>query len=102
MPALQHDVIVIGAGAAGLACAIATSSLGLKTLVLEKSQQIGVGTGVSAGLIWIGTNHLGAAAGISDSRSDVADYLHYVGASGLDPARMERFIDEGPRALRFF
>lgn len=101
MPGSQYDVVVGGAGAAGLACAIRAASLGLKTLVLEKSRRIGAGTGVSAGLIWIGANHLGASAGNTDSLADVADYLHYVGASGLDPARMERFIEEGPRALRF-
>jgi 3-oxosteroid 1-dehydrogenase len=97
-----YHVIVVGAGAAGLACAITTAGLGLRTLVLEKAQCVGTGTSVSAGLIWIGANHLGSMAGDVDKPAEVADYLRYVGAMGLDHARMVAFVDEAPRALSFF
>ncbi len=96
------DVVVIGSGAAGLACAIAAREMGLTCVVLEKAQQLGGGSARSAGLVWIGANHLHAASGGKDCPRAVADYLRYVGADGLDPQKMQTFVDEAPGALRFF
>lgn len=39
---MKYDVCIVGAGAAGLGAAITTSKNGLKTIVLEKSSQIGL------------------------------------------------------------
>src|ERR1700733_965307 len=97
-----YDVVVIGSGAAGLACAVASAKLGLSCLVLEKADKLGGGTAISGGSLWIGTNHLNAAAGGSDSRTEVIDYLQYVGAGAIDTDRMHSFVDEAPHALKFF
>ena len=96
------DVVIIGSGAAGLFCAVAAQALGLRCTVLEKAAQFGGGTAGSAGLLWVGANHLIAADGGSDSAQDVIDYLHYVGSGGLDEAKMHRFVREAPGALQFF
>ncbi|MFT5563211.1 MAG: putative flavoprotein YhiN, partial [Litorivivens sp.] len=37
----EHDVIVLGAGAAGLMCALTAAQRGRRVLVLEKSNKIG-------------------------------------------------------------
>jgi 3-oxosteroid 1-dehydrogenase len=97
-----YDVVVIGSGAAGLACAVASAKLGLSCLVLEKAEKLGGGTAISGGLLWIGANHLNAAAGGGDSAAEVIDYLHYVGAGAVDTDRMRTFVEEAPHALRFF
>jgi glycine oxidase len=48
----RHDVIVIGAGVIGLACAWRCAQRGLKTLVLEREQQPGTSaSGVAAGML---------------------------------------------------
>jgi len=39
--AIECDVLVVGAGPAGLATAITTSKAGLKTIIIEKSSEIG-------------------------------------------------------------
>ncbi|MDN3568702.1 FAD-dependent oxidoreductase [Paeniroseomonas aquatica] len=96
------DVVVVGAGCAGLATAIAAAELGLDCLVLEKAAKLGGGTAISSGYLWVGANHLHAAAGGVDSLEAVTAYLRYVGAGGLDEARMAAFIAEAPYALRFF
>ena len=98
----SYDVIIVGAGTAGLACAITAAGLGLRTVVVEKSRFVGTGTSVSAGLIWIGANHLSSRAGEVDTTAEVVHYLQYVGAMGIDQARMQAFVREAPRALRFF
>jgi 3-oxosteroid 1-dehydrogenase len=103
MPASEsYDVVVIGSGIAGMACAVASAELGLSCLVLEKAEKLGGGTAISAGALWVGANHLNAAAGGSDSPAEVIDYLRYVGAGGLDAGRMQTFVEEAPPALKFF
>ncbi len=103
MPQLQScDVVVIGSGFAGMACAVAAAEFGLSCIVLEKSGKIGGGSAISGGSLWVGANHLNAAAGGSDSPAEVLAYLRYVGADGIDPGRMQTFVDEAPDALKFF
>jgi 3-oxosteroid 1-dehydrogenase len=98
------DVIIIGSGAAGMFCALAAQDLGLNCVVLEKDRKLGGGSAISAGTLWVGANHLNAKSGDNDSDSpdEVADYLRYVGADGLNPHRMQVFVDTAPDALRFF
>lgn len=45
----QYDVIIIGAGAAGLMCAATTSARGKKTLILDRSAKIGEKIRISGG-----------------------------------------------------
>lgn len=60
------DVIVIGAGAAGLLAAASSASLGRRTLLLEKNRKLGVKILISGGTrcnITHDTNQAGIAAG---------------------------------------
>ena len=98
----SYDAVVIGSGAAGMASATAAAELGLSCVVLEKSEKLGGGTAISGGSLWVGANHLNAAAGGSDSPAEVIDYLRYVGAGAIDAARMQAFLAEAPPALKFF
>jgi 3-oxosteroid 1-dehydrogenase len=76
MPANEsYDVVVIGSGAAGMACAVASAELGLSCLVLEKAEKLGGGTAISGGALWVGAN---VAAG------------------------MYSFAEQAPQALEFF
>ncbi|RLF42609.1 MAG: hypothetical protein DRN18_02125 [Thermoplasmata archaeon] len=45
---MESDVIVVGAGPAGLAASIVSSSMGLKTILIEKSPEIGYPVKTSA------------------------------------------------------
>src|SRR5919199_6237839 len=56
---MMHDVIIIGAGAAGLSAALWCDELGLDTLLLEQEAEIG------GQLLWVYNaieNYLGARA----------------------------------------
>ncbi|MFA5489332.1 MAG: FAD-dependent oxidoreductase [Candidimonas sp.] len=48
----RHDVIVAGAGLAGLAAALACVQQGCRVLVLEKRGMVGGNAAISAGAIW--------------------------------------------------
>ena len=50
---MSHDVIIIGAGPGGLACARITARLGLTTLVLERKKEIGKKV-CAGGITWNG------------------------------------------------
>ena len=64
---LEVDLLVAGAGPAGMTAALVASLEGLDVLLCEKSGQVG-GTGAtSAGTLWIPGNHESRRAGIDDS-----------------------------------
>ena len=58
--AREVDLLVVGAGPAGMAAALVASLEGLDVLLAEQSDQVG-GTGAtSAGTLWIPGNHRAA------------------------------------------
>ncbi len=57
LPPEHFDVVVIGAGVAGLSAALSASQMGARVLVLEKEERIGHGaTGRNAGILSAGIN----------------------------------------------
>src|SRR5512135_3275724 len=72
----EVDLLIAGAGPAGMAAALVASLEGLDVLLCEKSDKVG-GTGsTSAGTLWIPGNSQSRAAGFSD-RGEQADlYLN--------------------------
>ena len=97
-----YDVVVLGSGIAGLAGGLAAAAKGLSAVVLEKASRLGGMTANSYGLIWVGQNHLAKAAGLSDSRAEVVDYMRFLGGGSLDEEKMLAFVDRSPEALKFF
>src|SRR4051794_15940485 len=101
-PYQAYDVVVLGSGIAGLSGALAAYEMGLRPVVLEKASLLGGGTVNSYGLIWVGLNHLAAAAGYDDNRDDVIAYMRFLSGGFLDETRMQTFVDRGHEALQFF
>ena len=101
-PSGSYDVIILGAGIAGLAGALAAQALGLQSVVLEKAAALGGGTVHSYGLVWVGPNHLARDAGIADSRDEVLAYMRFLGGGNVDERRLLTFVDRAPEALKFF
>ena len=65
-----YDLAVLGAGAAGLACAATAARLGLRVLVVERTAHVGGTSAYSAGTLWVpNTRHAQALNADDDSTS---------------------------------
>jgi len=95
----EFDVIVLGAGAGGLAAACVAAAEGLETLLVEKSEFVGGTTAISGGMIWVPANSRMHAAGIEDSIERARAYLDGVAPLRRDGAVREAFLARGPKAL---
>src|SRR5262249_10633127 len=96
------DVVVVGTGVSGLAAALAAHEHGLRVLVLEKDDKVGGGTTESAGLIWIGDNHLARAAGYDDNKHDIERYTRFLAGGEECDANFHAFYNNADEALQFF
>ncbi|MEY8875659.1 MAG: FAD-dependent oxidoreductase, partial [Leptothrix sp. (in: b-proteobacteria)] len=100
--ACDHDLIVIGSGAAGLATAITARKRGLDVVVLEKEPVFGGTTALSGGVLWIPLNRHGRQQNPADSRERVRSYMMEETGSYFDAAAVDAFIEHGPRMVEFF
>ncbi len=96
------DLLVIGSGAGGLSAAVTAASLGLDVVLIEKEAQLGGTTAWSGGWMWIPRNPLAQAAGIVETPEQPKLYLRHELADGYDQARIDMFLDQGPRMVEFF
>jgi succinate dehydrogenase/fumarate reductase flavoprotein subunit len=93
------DVIVVGAGAAGMSAALFAAISGLKPLLVERTDRIGGTSAYSAGSAWIPNTHHAALVDASDSLEKAALYLrHSVGNESPESLRMA-FLSSGPKAV---
>lgn len=100
--AVEKDVVVIGAGGAGLAAAIVAARHGLKVLVVEKTSLYGGATAWSGGNVWVPGNSFAAQAEIYDDRERVKKYLQSILGDNFDTDSVSEFLDAAPRMLNFF
>ena len=99
---IECDLVVVGAGAAGLATAIVARKRGLDVVVLEKEPVFGGTTALSGGVLWIPLNLHGRRQNPADSREAVREYMAHQTGAHHDPAAVESFIENGPRMVEFF
>lgn len=93
------DVVVLGAGAAGMAAALVAALEGLSVIMLEKTDQVGGITATSGGTAWVPGTHLSDIAGVPDRVEDAAAFLTaVVGNRGGDELRAA-FLESGPAAI---
>ncbi|RQZ26911.1 FAD-binding protein [Burkholderia sp. Bp9017] len=95
----EVDLLVFGAGAAGMTAALVAHHEGLAVLVCEKTAAVGGITSTSGGTTWVPGTRLSVDAGVPDSVDDARRFLQsVVGARGGDDAR-EAFLQSGPDAI---
>ncbi|OAO04055.1 hypothetical protein A8B75_08285 [Sphingomonadales bacterium EhC05] len=98
---LETDVLIIGAGAAGLTAALAAHEAGASVTVIEKQSTVGGTAAISGGIIWVPQNHLMKAQGGEDSREDALAYFRSLDHGDIGEETLAAFVDEGHHALEF-
>ena len=96
-----YDVVVVGAGGAGMTAALAAAKQGLETVVLEKSPWFGGSTARSGGGVWIPGNYALRAAGEADDPEESKRYLDAIVGDVVPKVRRDTYIDRGPEVMEF-
>ena len=96
------DVLVIGSGAGGLATAVTAAALGLEVIVAEKEPVFGGTTAWSGGWLWVPRNPVVVRAGIEEDAEAPRTYLRHILGNRYDAARVDAFLEAGPRMIDFF
>ena len=99
------DVVVVGAGAAGMTAALAAAARGLDTVLLEKSAFFGGSTARSGGGVWIPGNYALREAGqVDDPARELAEakrYLDAIVGDVVPKSRRDTFLERGPEVMEF-
>jgi 3-oxosteroid 1-dehydrogenase len=96
-----YDVVVVGAGAAGMTAALRAAKRGLSVLVVEKAATFGGSLARSGSGIWIPNNQVILAAGVPDTPAKAAEYLAAVVGDVVPAGRQAAFLTNGPEMISF-
>jgi hypothetical protein len=95
----RYDVVVVGAGGAGLAAALFAALDGAQVLVVERTGHVGGTTAWSAGTTWVPGTHHGPKVNPTDTLADAARYLDNAVGERSNPALRQAFLAAGPDAV---
>jgi succinate dehydrogenase/fumarate reductase flavoprotein subunit len=98
----EYDVLVVGTGASGMSTAVTAAYQGLKVLVVDKAPVYGGTTARSGGWLWIPGTKLAREQGIDEPPGAARAYLQHEATTHFDAARVDAFIENGPKAIDFF
>ncbi|MDZ4175010.1 MAG: FAD-dependent oxidoreductase [Hydrogenophaga sp.] len=94
------DLVVIGAGGAGMAVALFAAIDGKKVLLVERTGFVGGTTAWSAGTTWVPGTHHAAQVNPGDTLADAARYLTNAIGERTPAELRQTFLDNGPEAIR--
>ncbi len=97
-----YDVIVLGAGAGGMAAAVVAANEGLQTLVIEKTAYVGGTTALSGGMVWAPNNSKMGSVGGADTADAAQTYIDETAGEGGGAVLRRSFLREAPRAIDYF
>ncbi len=92
------DIIVVGAGAAGMMAALTAARSGAQVVLLEKAARLGGTAAVSGGIVWAPMNdHMPG----SDSREAALAYFTALDSGDMRGDVLAGFVDNAAAAIRF-
>lgn len=99
----SYDVVVVGAGGAGMAAALAAADRGLDTVLVEKSPYFGGSTARSGGGVWIPGNYALVEAGQVDpgDMDRARQYLDSIVGDVVPKVRRDTYLDRGIEVMDF-
>ena len=93
----DYDVIIIGAGGAGLAASITAAEAGARVLLVDADGKTGGSTALSGGVFYAAGTSLQRQAGVDDSAEALYRYYLHINQYKLDPALVRRLcFDAAP------
>ena len=97
----QFDVVVIGAGAAGMSAALFAAIDGARVLLVECTEYVGGTSAFSAGTTWIPNSPHAASVNKEDTPENVAGYLDLAVGQRSSAVMRDAFIRSGAKAVAF-
>lgn len=99
--ALTTDILVIGAGGAGMTAACVAALEGQSVVLAEKTDCFGGTTALSGGGIWVPCNALDRAAGGTDTRAQARQYILGCVGPTVRTDLVDTFLDAAPAMVDF-
>src|SRR5579872_550059 len=97
----ETDLLIVGAGAAGMTAALVGTLEGLRVVLCEKSDMVGGTTATSAGTVWIPGSHQSESAGIPDTIAAAKTYLAGLLGDDASNKRLSTYLASGPIVLDY-
>ncbi len=95
----DYDLVIIGAGGAGMSAALFGAIEGMKVLLVESTEYVGGTTAWSGGTMWLPNTHHDKAVGGHDTAEEVRKYLDMIVGDRSDQKLRNVFIENAPKAL---
>jgi fumarate reductase flavoprotein subunit len=95
----QQDLIVVGGGTAGVACAITAAEAGTRVVVVEKTDDVGGTLHLSSGQLSAAGTRRQRSRGIEDSPDHHFDEVMALSHGHADPVLVRLAVDEAPRTI---
>jgi len=95
----SFDVVVIGAGGAGMSAALFAAIDGARVLLVESTEYVGGTTAYSAGTTWIPASMHMASVNRDDSQATAEAFLNRAVGARSSAAMRRAFLDAGPKAV---
>ncbi len=96
---MVYDILIIGAGTAGMTCAISAAQRGLNVGVIEKSDLVGGALHWSGGHMSAGGTRIQQRKGIEDSPQKHLEDIFRINKNTGDPDLIKMAVDEAPRTI---
>jgi fumarate reductase flavoprotein subunit len=95
------DVLIVGAGGAGMAAAIEAADNGASVIVLEAGKRPGGSTALSGGVFYAAGTSIQRAAGVEDDVERMYRYYMTFNRFNLEPWLIRRFCEESAPTLEW-
>jgi len=95
----SFDVVVVGAGGAGLSAALYAAIDGARVLLVERTEYVGGTTAWSAGTTWVPGTHHAAQVNPADTLDQARRYLINAVGERTPAALRDAFLSQGAAAV---
>lgn len=101
MSEYDYDLIVVGAGGAGLAAAVSAAQEGASVLLLESQGEVGGSTQLSAGLLTAAGTEVQSELGVEDSPARMFQHYMDLNQWRVLPGPVRMFCEESSSIIRW-